>query len=78
MPDGFAAAMPAAELPPGTMKAVAIDRQRILVANVAGVHYAVRDTRGHAGAPLSSGTSSDAPSSVRRTSRATTCAPARS
>ena len=55
MPDGFVAVMSAAELRPGAMKVVVIDRERILVANVDGVFYAVRDTCGHAGAPLSSG-----------------------
>ena len=52
---GFVAVMSAAELPPGAMKVVVIDRERVLVANVGGVFYAVRDTCGHAGAPLSSG-----------------------
>src|SRR5262245_31893079 len=55
MPDGFVAVMSAAELLPGAMKVVVIDRERVLVANVGGVFYAVRDTCGHAGAPLSSG-----------------------
>lgn len=55
MPDGFVAVMGAAELRPGEMKVVVIDRERVLVANVGGVFHAVRDTCGHAGAPLSSG-----------------------
>ena len=56
MPDGFVPVTTASELPPGEMKVVVIDRERVLVANVGGVFYAVRDTCGHAGAPLSTGT----------------------
>ena len=55
MPDGFVPVVAAAELPPGAMKVVVIERERVLVANVGGTFYAVRDTCGHAGAPLSSG-----------------------
>ena len=53
--DGFVAVTPASELPPGAMKWVVIDRERVLVANVGGSFYALRDVCGHAGAPLSTG-----------------------
>ena len=55
MPDGFVPVAGASELPPGTMKVVVIDRERVLLANVDGVFHAMKDTCGHAGAPLSSG-----------------------
>jgi nitrite reductase/ring-hydroxylating ferredoxin subunit len=54
--DGFVAVMKASELSPGAMKWVVIDRERVLVANVDGVFYALRDSCGHQGAPLSTGT----------------------
>jgi len=38
------------------MKWVVIDRERVVVANVDGVFYALRDSCGHQGAPLSTGT----------------------
>ena len=44
------------ELPPGTMKWVVVDRERVLIANVEGVFYALRDACGHRQAPLSKGT----------------------
>ena len=37
------------------LDSVAIDRERVLIANVDGVVHALRDVCGHAGAPLSSG-----------------------
>ena len=46
----------ASELTPGTMRRVVVDRQRVLVVNVGGVIYALRDMCGHRGAPLSTGT----------------------
>ena len=55
MPDGFVPVAGASELPPGTMKVVVIDRERVLLANVDGTVHALRDVCGHAGAPLSSG-----------------------
>ena len=55
MPDGFVPVTAASELAPGTMKWVAIDRERVLIANVEGVYYALRDSCGHRGAPLSRG-----------------------
>ena len=55
MLEGFVAVTAASELPPGSMKWVVIDRERVLIANVAGSYYALRDVCGHAGAPLSTG-----------------------
>jgi len=55
MLEGFVAVTTASELPPGAMKWVVIDRERVLVANVGGAFYALRDVCGHAGAPLSTG-----------------------
>jgi 3-phenylpropionate/trans-cinnamate dioxygenase ferredoxin component len=55
MRDGFVPVTTASELSPGTMKWVVIDRERVLIANVEGVYYALRDTCGHRGAPLSKG-----------------------
>ena len=55
MRDGFVPVISASELSSGMMKWVVIDRERVLIANVAGVHYALRDTCGHRGAPLSRG-----------------------
>jgi nitrite reductase/ring-hydroxylating ferredoxin subunit len=55
MLDGFVPVTAASELPPGAMKFVVVDRERVLVANVGGVFYALRDACGHAGAPLSTG-----------------------
>jgi nitrite reductase/ring-hydroxylating ferredoxin subunit len=55
MLEGFVAVTAASELPPGAMKWVVIDRERVLVANVDGSFYALRDVCGHAGAPLSTG-----------------------
>ena len=56
MLDGFVAVTRASELEPGAMTWVVIDRERVLVANVDGVFCALRDSCGHAGAPLSTGT----------------------
>src|SRR4029450_8997438 len=55
MLEGFVPVTRASELPPGSMKWVVIDRDRVLVANVGGSFYALRDVCGHAGAPLSTG-----------------------
>jgi nitrite reductase/ring-hydroxylating ferredoxin subunit len=46
----------ASELTPGTMRRVVVDRQRVLVVNVGGAIYALRDMCGHRGASLSTGT----------------------
>ena len=56
MLDGFMPVTRASELSPGAMKWVAIDRERVLIANVAGVFYALQDSCGHRRAPLSKGT----------------------
>ena len=54
--DGFVPVTRASELSPGSMKWVAIDRERVLIANVDGVFYALQDSCGHRRAPLSKGT----------------------
>src|SRR5205814_8878085 len=43
MHDGFVRVMATSELPPGDMKFVVIDRQRVLVLNVGGTFYAMSD-----------------------------------
>ncbi len=43
------------DLAPGRMKWVAVDRERVLLVNVAGVFYALSDACGHQRAPLSRG-----------------------
>ena len=55
MRDGFVPVTTASELSPGVMKWVVIDRERVVIANVEGVFYALQDTCGHRGAPLSRG-----------------------
>jgi len=64
------------ELSPGAMKWFVVDRERVLLANVEGVFYAIRDACGHRLAPLSKGGSKATSSSARCTSRRSTCAPA--
>jgi len=54
--DGFVPVASVAELAPGTMKWVAVDRRRVLLANVDGTFYAIRDACGHRQAVLSRGT----------------------
>ena len=44
-----------AELPPGQMTWVAVDRERVLLVNVNGTFYALRDVCGHQRAALSKG-----------------------
>jgi nitrite reductase/ring-hydroxylating ferredoxin subunit len=56
MSDGFVAVTRASDVPPGAMKWTVIDRERVLIANVDGIIHALRDSCGHAGAPLSTGT----------------------
>jgi nitrite reductase/ring-hydroxylating ferredoxin subunit len=56
MLNGFVPVARASELSPGAMKWVALDRERVLIANVGGVFYALRDACGHRQAPLSKGT----------------------
>ena len=45
----------ASALAPGAMTWVVIDRERVLLANVEGVFYAMQDVCGHRQAPLSKG-----------------------
>ena len=51
--EGFVAVGKTADLAPGEMKFVAVDRERIVLANVEGTLYALRDMCGHRNAPLS-------------------------
>ena len=44
-----------ADLPPGQMTWVAVNRERVLLANVAGIFYAISDTCGHQRVALSKG-----------------------
>jgi len=55
MEDGFVAVAKVSELAPGAMTWVALERERILIANVAGAFYALQDVCGHRHAPLSKG-----------------------
>ena len=54
-PDGFVAVASVKDLAPGQMKFVAVERERIVLANVDGAFYALRDVCGHRNAPLSRG-----------------------
>ena len=53
---GFVPVTATSELSPGAMKWFVVERERVLVANVEGVFYAVQDACGHRQAPLSKGT----------------------
>jgi nitrite reductase/ring-hydroxylating ferredoxin subunit len=53
--DGFAAVGKVADLAPGSMTFAAVEGQRIVLANVDGQFYALRDICGHRNAPLSRG-----------------------
>ena len=55
LPEGFVPVAKTGDVPPGGMIVVAIDRERIMLANVAGQFYAMRDMCGHRNAPLSRG-----------------------
>ena len=55
MEEGFVAVAKVADVPPGTMTFVAIERERIVLAHVEGGFYALRDVCGHRNAPLSRG-----------------------
>jgi nitrite reductase/ring-hydroxylating ferredoxin subunit len=44
-----------ADLHPGQMKWVAVDRERVLLVNVEDTYYALKDQCGHQRAPLSKG-----------------------
>jgi nitrite reductase/ring-hydroxylating ferredoxin subunit len=54
-PDGFVPVAKTGDVPAGGMIVVAIDRERIMLANVAGQFHAMRDMCGHRNAPLSRG-----------------------
>jgi nitrite reductase/ring-hydroxylating ferredoxin subunit len=53
--DGFVPVAKSGDVPPGTMTVVVVDRERIVLANVDGRFYALRDMCGHRNAPLSRG-----------------------
>ena len=55
VPQGFVAIARVSELAAGEMKFVAVDGQHIVLANVEGRFYALRDVCGHRNAPLSRG-----------------------
>jgi len=55
MPDGFVPVAKTGDVPPGGMIRVAVEREPIMLANVAGQFYAMRDVCGHRNAPLSRG-----------------------
>ena len=54
--NGFVPVITTSELSPGAMKWLVVDRDRVLIVNVEGVFYALRDACGHRQAPLSKGT----------------------
>ena len=55
VPEGFVAVGTTGDLAPGEMKFVPFDRERVVLANVEGTFYALRDVCGHRNAPLSRG-----------------------
>jgi nitrite reductase/ring-hydroxylating ferredoxin subunit len=55
MGEGFVAVAQVGDLAPGEMKFVAVERERIVLANIGGSFYALRDVCGHRNAPLSRG-----------------------
>lgn len=55
MPDEFVAVGKVGELAPGQIKWVAVEGERVVLANVGGAFYALRDVCGHKNAPLSRG-----------------------
>jgi nitrite reductase/ring-hydroxylating ferredoxin subunit len=55
MEEGFVAVAQVGDLAPGEMKFVAVERERVVLANVEGDFYALRDVCGHRNAPLSRG-----------------------
>src|SRR6267378_4841493 len=55
LPPGFVAVAQTVDLAPGQMTFVAVVRERIVLANVDGAFYALRDVCGHRNAPLSRG-----------------------
>ncbi len=55
MLDGLVPVAKTDELSPGRMKWVAVDGERLVLANVEGTFYAISDVCGHRNAPLSRG-----------------------
>ncbi len=55
MEQSFVAVALVGDLAPGEMKFAAVDGERIVLANVEGSFYALRDACGHKNAPLSRG-----------------------
>ena len=55
IPEGFTAVAQTGDLRPGEMKFVAVERERIVLANIDGEFFALRDVCGHRNAPLSRG-----------------------
>jgi nitrite reductase/ring-hydroxylating ferredoxin subunit len=55
MEEGFVPVAKTGDLAPGEMTFVAVERERIVLANVEGGFYALRDVCGHRNAPLSRG-----------------------
>ncbi|HEX4184827.1 MAG TPA: non-heme iron oxygenase ferredoxin subunit [Stellaceae bacterium] len=55
MSDGFVPVAKVAELPPGQMRWIAVDGERLVLANVEGAFHALSDVCGHRNAPLSRG-----------------------
>ena len=55
MEEGFVAVAQVGDLASGEMKFVAVERERVVLANVEGSFYALRDVCGHRNAPLSRG-----------------------
>lgn len=53
--DAFVAVCQVADLPPGQITWVAVEGERVLLANVEGTIYALEDTCGHQRVPLSRG-----------------------
>jgi 3-phenylpropionate/trans-cinnamate dioxygenase ferredoxin subunit len=54
--DGFVAVCRVSDLAPGHMRWVVVDRERVLLANVEGMFYALSDVCGHQRASLTKGT----------------------
>jgi nitrite reductase/ring-hydroxylating ferredoxin subunit len=55
MEEGFVAVAKVADVAPGTMIFVAVERERIVLAHVEDGFFALRDVCGHRNAPLSRG-----------------------
>ena len=55
MADGFVAVARVGDLAPGQLKWVAVNRERVVLANIDGTFCALRDVCGHKSAPLSRG-----------------------